>query len=332
MIMQIAAAFLVSLVATLIFGAFLIPALRRANAGQTIREDGPVWHNKKQGTPTMGGAMFIVGIGLACIIVGYRSIADGDLTHVYIFLFALIYAAIGFLDDYRKVKKKQNLGLKASQKFALQLIAAIVFVLIMQVSGKLKAELFIPFVNVSIILPVPLYYIFAAFVAVGTVNSVNITDGVDGLATGVTVPVAAFFVVVSLKWGFSSVSVFASALTGGLLAFLFYNFHPAKVIMGDTGSLFLGGAICAMAFAHNIPLVLIPLGIVYFIETLSDIIQVSYFKLTHGKRVFKMAPIHHHFELCGWSEYKLFAVFTAVSTLFAIISFYGVRFLGEGMF
>jgi len=306
-------------------GMLLIPALRRLKAGQTIREDGPVWHNKKQGTPTMGGVMFIAGIAVSCLGAGFMAMRDGDFSHLFILLFALVYAAIGLLDDYKKLSKKQNLGLRAKHKFALQIVVAIGFVLLMRLTGNLSPSLYVPFFNVTILMPEPLYYVFAAFVAVGTVNSVNITDGVDGLATGVSIPVAVWFALIACMWSYSALGVFASALVGGLAAFLIFNFHPAKVFMGDTGSLFLGGAVCAMAFAMDMPLILIPLGIVYFIETLSDIIQVSYFKLTKGKRVFKMAPIHHHFEMCGWSEYKLFAVFTGVSAVFAVVSYFGVH-------
>ena len=326
MVLMFVAAFLTSLAVTAAAGLFLVPALRRMKAGQTIREDGPVWHNKKQGTPTMGGVMFIAGIAAACFTTGLGEIREGDFRHLFVLLFAFVYAIIGFFDDYVKLRKKQNLGLKAKQKFALQLIVAVGFVLLMRLTGNLSSSLYIPFFNFTVQIPEPIYYAFAAFVAVGTVNSVNITDGADGLAAGVSIPVAIYFVIVSCLWSFSALGIFAAALTGGLAAFLLFNFHPAKVFMGDTGSLFLGGSICAMAFAMDMPLILIPLGIVYFIETLSDIIQVSYFKLTKGKRVFKMAPIHHHFEMCGWSEYKLFTVFTAVSVVFAVISFFGVYY------
>jgi len=192
----------------------------------------------------------------------------------------------------------------------------------MHLLRNLTTSLYVPLVNVSIKIPMPIYYAFAAFVIVGTVNSVNITDGADGLATGVTIPVAFCFVALAYIWGHTTVGIFAVALLGGLIAFLIYNFYPAKVIMGDTGSLFLGGAVCALAFAMDMPIILVTLGFVFFIEAMSDIIQVSYFKLTKGKRVFKMAPIHHHFEMCGWSEYKLFAVFTTVSAIFAVISYF----------
>ena len=325
MVLQYGAAYILSFAVTMITGYILIPALRRMEAGQSIREDGPVWHNKKQGTPTLGGIMFIAGILVACLIVGFREIVKGNLAHIYIFLFAIVFAAIGFIDDYKKLKKKRNLGLRAKQKFALQLIASVIFVLIMLLSGHLAPRLYIPFVDISIAIPIPIYCIFTAFVAVGTVNSVNITDGADGLATGTAIPIAICFTIVSLLWRLTSLGIFAAALTGGLLAFLFFNFYPAKVFMGDIGAQFLGGAICALAFASDMPLILIPLGIVFFIETLSDIIQITYFKLTHGKRVLKMAPLHHHLELCGWNEYKLFTVFTAVSAAFAVISYFGVR-------
>ena len=302
----------------------ILPALRRLKAGQEIREVGPNWHKTKAGTPTMGGLMFIIGIAAAIVLAGWQEMLAGDLTHIYVFLFALVFGVIGFLDDYEKVKKKQNLGLTALQKFLLQLAAAIVFLLLMRNEGMLSPNLFIPFINVSIPLSWPLYMVFAAFVIVGTVNAVNITDGLDGLATSVTIPVTLFFVSVATWWGYSQMGVFGAALLGGLLAFLLFNFYPAKVFMGDTGSLFLGGAVAGMAFAFDMPLILILVGIVYIVETGSVILQVGYFKLTHGKRIFKMSPIHHHFEMCGWSEIKIVTIFTAVSTIFCALALFGV--------
>ena len=205
------------------------------------------------------------------------------------------------------------------------------FVLLMRSLGYVRPNLFIPFSGKTVPLPEWLYFVFAAFVIVGTVNAVNITDGVDGLATGTSLPVMLFYVAITFAWGqeFLELGIFASGLLGGLMGFLVYNFNPAKVFMGDTGSLFLGGAVAALAFAYDMPLVLITLGIIYIIETLSDIIQVGYFKLSHGKRVFKMAPFHHHLEMGGWtgkkwSEKELFVLFTGISLLFAIISFIGV--------
>ena len=299
----------------------ILPALRRLKAGQEIREVGPKWHSTKAGTPTMGGLMFIIGIAVAILIVGWPGMLEGDLSHIYIFFFALVFGVIGFLDDYEKVKHHQNLGLTALQKFLLQLAAAIAFLMLMRYEGMLSPNLYIPFANISIPLNWPLYMVFAAFVIVGTVNAVNITDGLDGLSTSVTIPVALFFVSVATWWGYTQLGVFSAALLGGLLAFLLFNAHPAKVFMGDTGSLFLGGAVAGLAFAFDMPLILILVGIVYIIETLSDILQVVYFKLTHGKRIFKMAPIHHHFELCGWSETKVVTVFYIVTAMLCLIAF-----------
>jgi len=323
MVFLLLISFIVSLAVSAGVGLLLVPALRRMKAGQSIREDGPVWHNKKQGTPTMGGVMFIAGIAAACFAVGFAEMREGEFAHIYSLASAVMFAAIGFVDDNYKLRNKRNLGLKISHKFALQLVAAVGFLTVMYLTGTLSWGLYIPFANITVPLPAPLHFVFAVIVIIGTVNSVNITDGVDGLAAGVSVPVAAWFAVFAFLWGYAAIGIFAAALVGGLVCFLFFNFHPAKVFMGDTGSLFLGGAISAMAFSMDMPLILIPLGIVYFVETLSDIIQIFYFKITKGKRVFKMAPIHHHFEMCGWSEYKLFVVFTSVSAIFAVISYFG---------
>lgn len=324
MILKLLTAFILSLGVTIVAGLILVPFLRRMKAGQSIREDGPVWHRSKQGTPTMGGLMFIAGITVACLIAGYDEMRSGQFGHIFVLVFALIYAAIGFFDDYEKLLKKRNLGLTALQKFLLQLVAAIVFVLLMRLLGYLTPNLYIPFINVTILIPEPVYFIFAAFVIVATVNAVNVTDGVDGLVTGVSIPVAVCFSAIAFLWSRVYLGVFAAALCGGLVGFLLFNFHPARIFMGDTGSLFLGGAVCAMAFSLDIPLIIVPLGIIYVIEILSDVIQISYFKLTKGKRLFKMAPLHHHLEMSGWSEYRLFFVFTLISAAFAVLSFFSV--------
>ena len=322
--MKIIIACAVSFVLTALFGRWLVPALRKLKAGQSIREDGPTWHMSKQGTPTMGGLMFIAGIGVTLLICCWRSILGGDFTGLYVFVFALVYGAIGYVDDYRKVRMHQNLGLTAAQKFLMQLAAAVAFLCLMRFEGLLTPNLYIPFFNTHLVMNWVVYLIFAAFVIVGTVNSVNLTDGIDGLAAGVTVPVALFFAVAAAWWSYEQLGVFAGAMAGGLIGFLLYNFHPAKVFMGDTGSLFLGGAVAALAFACDMPLVLIPVGIIYIAETMSDIIQVGYFKLTHGKRIFKMAPLHHHLELCGWSEVKLVGVFTAITVIFCGLALWGI--------
>lgn len=316
--------FLVAFAASALIGRFLIPWLRALKAGQSIKEIGPVWHMAKQGTPTMGGIMFIAGMFIAILVTGWKDFSQGRFGALFVFLFALVFGVIGFLDDFMKVKYHKNEGLTASQKFLLQLAAAIVFTVLLRYTGYLTPDLYIPFFNVSFQLPWAVYMVFAAFVIVATVNAVNLTDGVDGLATGVTLPVALFYLVVSLMWKVTDLSIFAAALVGGLCAFLIYNFHPAKVFMGDTGSLFLGGTVCGLAFALDIPLIIVLVGIIYLLETLSDIIQVTYFKLTHGKRIFRMAPLHHHFEMGGWSEEKLFTVFTLVTVVCCVLAYFGV--------
>ena len=316
--------FLVAFAVSAVSGIIVVPALRRMKAGQSIKENGPVWHMSKQGTPTMGGIIFIIGIAVSVLTVGMPEILKGNYTNIFVLVFALIFGVIGFFDDFQKLKKKNNTGLSAGQKFILQIAAAVAFVLLLRLTGHLTPNLYVPFVGATIKLNEVVYFVFSAFVIVGCVNAVNLTDGVDGLAAGVSIPVALCYMAVAAAWGYKAQGIFAAALAGGLAGFLIFNFHPAKVFMGDTGSLFLGGAVCAMAFAMDMPLVLIPLGIVYIIETLSDVLQVAYFKATHGKRIFKMAPIHHHFEMCGWSEYKVFAVFSGVSAVFAVISYFGV--------
>ena len=310
---------------TLVIGYFLIPELRKLKAGQMIREDGPAWHAGKAGTPAMGGLMFIVSAGVLMIALGWREILQGEFSHLYVYLFALVFGIIGFVDDYTKIRKHQNEGLTARQKFLLQLAAAVAFLCLMRYEGMLSPNLYIPFVHTHLVMPWWLYLVFAAFVIVGTVNAVNITDGLDGLSSSVSLPVAAFFTAVGIAWvGYEQLGLFAAAMLGGLLGFLVYNHYPARVFMGDTGSLFLGGAVAALAFAYDMPLILIPVGIVYICETLSDIIQIGYFKLTHGKRFFKMAPLHHHFEMCGWKENKIVAVFSTVSAIFCVLAFLGV--------
>ncbi len=316
--------FIVAFGVAVIAGQILIPLLRRLKAGQAIREDGPTWHMAKQGTPTMGGLMFIFAIAVAIVAAGWEQLMAGERNHLYVFLFALVFGIIGFIDDFQKLRHHANEGLTAPQKFLLQLAAAIVFTVILRVDGYLTPNLYIPFLNVEIAFPWVVYMVFAAFVMVGTVNAVNLTDGVDGLATGVTIPVALFFMAVAAWYGRQDVAILAAALAGGLSAFLIYNFHPAKVFMGDTGSLFLGGMVCGLAFALNLPLIIPVVGLIYVVEVLSDIIQVVYFKKTHGKRFFRMAPLHHHLELGGWSETKLFCVFSLITLALCVVSFLGV--------
>ena len=316
----------VSFVLTLVIGRFLIPELRKLKAGQEIREDGPTWHKSKAGTPTMGGIMFILGGGVTVFVLGWDAMLLGSFVHLYVYLFALIFGIIGFVDDYRKVRQHQNEGLTAKQKFVLQLAAAVVFLCLMRYEGLLSNALYIPFANVTVTVNWIVYLVFAAFVIVGCVNAVNLTDGIDGLACSVTFVVMVFFTVTGTLWSAQDrQGLFPAALAGGLAAFFVYNHHPAKVFMGDTGSLFLGGAVAALAFAMDMPLILILVGIIYIAETMSDIIQVTYFKATHGKRFFKMAPLHHHLELSGWSEAKLVAVFSGITLVFCALAFLGVQ-------
>ena len=330
-LLKILVAAVVAFVISAVIGKFLVPALRRWKAGQSIKEDGPTWHMSKQGTPTMGGLMFILATIIVVLVVNGPAILSGDWTSVIVLVFALVFGAIGFLDDYAKIKKKENTGLTAGQKFLLQLAAAILFIVLLRKCGILSPNLYVPFFGVELHLPWVVYLIFAVLVITGTVNAVNITDGLDGLSSSVTLPVCAFFAA-AFGWawvkgqqsGTAGMAVFAAALFGGLVGFLVYNHYPAKVFMGDTGSLFLGGAVCGMAFALDMPLILILVGIIYIIETLSDIIQVTYFKATHGKRIFRMAPLHHHLEMGGWNEKKVVFVFASISLVFCILAFFGV--------
>ena len=316
---------LVSFLLTLAFGRFVIPMLRALHAGQSIREVGPQWHNSKAGTPTMGGIMFIAAILLCTVGFGWKSMVEnGDYTHLYVLGLALCYGLVGFADDFVKVKLKRNHGRTASQKFLLQLVVAVIFLFVLKKSGDLSCDLYIPFWNLDLEIPTAVYMIFAAFVIVGCVNAVNLTDGVDGLSSSVTIPVMVFFAATAYIYGRTTLALLPATVAGGLAAFLCYNFHPAKVFMGDTGSLFLGGMVCGMAFALDMPLILILVGIIYICETLSVILQVTYFKLTHGKRIFKMTPIHHHFELCGWKEEKIVFVFTAITLVMCVLAYLGV--------
>ena len=298
MTIKLITAFVLAFLFASAFGKYYIPWLRKQNVSQSIKGE-VVQHGDKKGTPTMGGMIFILAVAFVMLTVGFDGMLHGDFVHIFVFIFALVFGAIGFLDDLEKLKKKQNLGLTARMKFLLQLAAALVFVLLMRQMGFVRPNLYIPFLNTTITMPEWLYFAFAAFVIVGTVNAVNITDGLDGLATGTSMPVMLFFVAITFVWGeeYLELGIFSSAMLGGLAGFLIYNFHKAQVFMGDTGSLFLGGAVAALAFAYDMPLILITLGIIYLIETLSDIIQITYFKLSHGKRVFRMAPFHYHLEM-----------------------------------
>ena len=305
-----------------IIGFLILPVLRALKAGQSIREVGPTWHNYKAGTPMMGGLMFIFAL-ILCLVIAIPVMEDYSV--FYVLALSICFGFVGFLDDFTKVKYKRNLGLTAIQKMLLQLAVSALFLYALYLQGTLNSVLYIPFVNTSIEIHPMLYIFFAMFVMVGCVNAVNITDGVDGLCGSVTIPVMIFFASASVLQEKMDLALMPACLTGGLIAYLFYNWHPAKVFMGDTGSLFLGGAVCGLAFALNMPMILILVGIIYIIETMSVILQVGYFKLSHGKRLFKMSPIHHHFEMSGWKETKIVLVFTAVTIIACVLAWFGIQ-------
>ena len=327
---------LISFAVTALLGKWMVPFLHKINFGQTIREVGPKWHQKKNGTPTMGGFMFIIGIFLACAIcIPMMYILAPENSNELILrnqtltkavgglLMALGFGAIGFLDDYIKVVKKRNLGLNEKQKLILQFLVTAAYLAALYLSG-VRGITKIPFLG-AVDLGI-FFWILSFLGIVGIVNAVNFTDGLDGLNASVTFWVAVSFMLISGWWKIYNISLLAAAVAGGCVGFLIWNFNPAKVFMGDTGSLFLGGVVCALAFGIDMPILLITVGIIYIIEILSVVLQVSYFKLTHGKRLFKMAPIHHHFEMCGWSEVKVCGVFSLVTILFGAASFLLVIF------
>ena len=313
---------------TALFSKLIIPKLKSLKMGQKILDIGPRWHKNKEGTPTMGGLTFILASVIVfaadCIVFGIVK-SDIDIPKMSVCMaFALINGLIGFIDDFAKFFKKQNQGLKAWQKFFLQLIAAGGFLIGMTSLGYINDAVYLPYFNFTINLG-PAYYILMLVLITGIINSVNLTDGIDGLASSVTFVVAGFFSVAAFSLMNLSEALMSALVVGSTLGFLVYNFHPAKIFMGDTGSLFLGGMVVSLAFMINNPLILIPVGIIYICESLSDIIQVLYFKVSGGKRFFKMAPIHHHFEKCGWSENTIVLVFSLVTLAFCVLGYFGIK-------
>lgn len=319
---------------TAALGPIFIPWLHKLKFGQEIREEGPKWHRKKSGTPTMGGIMFIIGIGVAVTVNFVILAVKGNIDNttgraLLVFIIALGFGIIGFTDDYIKVVKKRNLGLTAAQKFIMQLVLTAIYVIALYFIGSLDTGIYIPFAKIELVLPIWLYIPFIMFVMIGVVNAVNLTDGLDGLASSITAAVGIFFMLIAfIKANEIGLSYFSASLTGGLIAFLLYNKHPARVFMGDTGSLFLGAAVALLGIDLKMEIFLILVGFVYFAETLSVIIQTSYFKYTkkrygEGRRVFKMTPIHHHFEMCQWTEKKIVAVFTLVTIIMCVIAWIG---------
>ena len=316
----------IAFIVTAVIGMPIINWLRKMKFGQKILEIGPKWHMNKQNIPTMGGFMFIIGITISMIIsYGILSFekTQNSLSMPLFFsvlFMAFAYGLVGMIDDWAKIRKKQNAGLTPMQKLLLQIVVAAVFISLLRLADGQTGGLWIPILERTIQFNWIVYMIFEIIVVVGCDNAVNLTDGIDGLAASVTVPVGVFFVAVGIHQQNIGVTAFAAALVGGLLGFLIFNFNPAKVFMGDTGSLFLGGAVAGLAFACNLPLVLLPVGLIYVLETLSVILQVGYFKISHGKRLFKMAPIHHHFEMCGWGERKIVFIFTLITTVMCVLA------------
>lgn len=302
----------ISFAVVAILGPFVIPVLRNMKLSQTERTYGMETHLKKAGTPTMGGVMILAAVTVSSLVFVFRYPKIGPLLFM-----TLAFGLIGFLDDYLKVVKRDSDGLIAWQKLLLEAGVTLVFLLFMRYH-KVSLELRIPFSGGKMtdigFWAIPLFFV----VVLGTVNAVNFTDGLDGLASSVTIVVAVFFTVSALILR-AGVAPFPAAVAGALMGFLLYNSYPAKVFMGDTGSLALGGFVAGMAYIMNMPLYILLAGLIYFIEILSVILQVSYFKLTHGKRIFKMTPIHHHFEKCGWSETRIVAVFTVFTALMSLV-------------
>ena len=311
---------------TAILSHFIIPILRGKKIGQSIRPEGPTWHRTKEGTPTMGGICFILAIMIVLsgvAIYYFINSKQGELIPLALTMFlAVLNGMIGFVDDYCKLIKKQNEGLKAYQKFLLQVICAALYIIALKLLGYIDTELSIPFTSKTVELGI-VYYVFAMFLIVGMVNSVNLTDGIDGLAGSVTLVVSGFFAFVAFNFLNTSLTLISGALIGALIGFLIYNIHPAKVFMGDTGSLFLGGAVTGAAFVINEPVIILIAGSIYVIEALSVMLQVGSFKL-RNKRIFKMAPIHHHFEKCGWSEGRVVTVFSVFTVLACVIAWLGL--------
>ncbi len=311
-----------ALLITAASGMVMIPALRRMKFGQTIKEIGPTWHQGKNGTPTMGGLMFYIGV-LVGVVLGYTVLAlsvpellggwmsNASISLLISVLTAYAFGFVGFVDDYIKVVKKRNLGLKARYKIIAQILITGAYLVSLHLAGMLSTVVSLPLIG-----EVDFgwtFYAISYLLIIGMVNAVNLTDGIDGLASSVTFIVMMGFMFISSLLGNTTMALFAAAIAGGCAGFLAWNFYPAKTFMGDTGSMFLGGAVVAAAYGIGRPELLIFLGILYLIEAFSVMLQVTYFKLTHGKRIFKMSPIHHHFEMCGWSEVKIVGVFSFIT-------------------
>ena len=322
--------FVISFLSTALITRYLIPKLKSLKMGQKILDIGPRWHKGKEGTPTMGGIAMIITLCLVTVIavvIGlfaekYRALSSRA---ALVFGYAMLNGLTGIIDDRVKLLKKQNEGLTAPQKYALQFVCAALFILGMRLTGNISTTLHIPFTSATVELGF-FYYIIAVLLLTGVVNAVNLTDGIDGLASTNTLIVGIFFAVVSfsVKIGGNDTALLGGAVVGMCGGFLVYNFYPAKIFMGDTGSLFLGGLVVGGAFMLNSPLTVVIFGLWFIVETASVILQVASFKLT-GKRIFKMAPIHHHFEMCGWSEIKIVTVSGIITAAMCAVSWLALK-------
>ena len=316
-------ALIASFVLTALFAKKIIPVLKSKKMGQYIKDIGPRWHKSKEGTPTMGGITFIAAMVLVCAVALIIN-PVGALPVVLIMSLGVMNAMIGFIDDYQKLIKKNNDGLGEWQKLILQTLAGGVYLFLMRIFNLIDTRLEIPFTNIDIELGV-FYYVIAIALIVGMTNSTNMTDGIDGLASTVTLVVGGFFAVASFAGGNRASELVSATLIGGMVGFLVYNFNPARVFMGDTGSLYIGGIVTGLAFALNEPLVVVICGLVYVLEFASSFLQRYVYILSgRKKRLFKMAPIHHHFEQCGWSENKIVAVFSITTALFCVAAWFAI--------
>ena len=321
------AVLILSFLSTLVLTKFLIPIIISKKVGQHILADGPSWHKNKEGTPTMGGLSFvftIIGLFLIYLLISHKSaLYKENICALNVIIYSLLNACIGIIDDLSKIIKKENKGLSAKSKFLLQSVSAIIFLVLMKATVGIDTSIQIPFLDFGIELGI-FYYIFAFILLCGFVNAVNLTDGIDGLATSLTVTVAVLFSIISFtKIQNSAFTFISAALLGSMVAFLIFNFHPAKIFMGDTGSLFLGALIVGTSFLINNILVFL-YGVIYLIEAISVMVQVLFFKVTKGKRLLKMAPLHHHFEKSGWSENKIVLCFTIINAIFCLLAFLGM--------
>lgn len=325
--LMFALSIIVTFIIAVILGRIFIPVLKSIKMGQKILDIGPRWHKSKEGTPTMGGLFFIGAFAVSMLCFGiYTALMSDTLAVLGVnCLFAALCAITGFIDDYVKFFKKQNEGLTPKQKLVFQFVSAAVYLAGLRLCGALSTVIVLPFCGISFDMGI-FFYIIAIIGIVYVVNAVNLTDGIDGLCSSVTVVVMACLALLAFFTENSTVLVFCGTVIGGLLGFLFYNFHPAKVFMGDTGSLFLGGTVVCASFMLGFPVLVIFTGIVYICEALSVMIQVTGYKLT-GKRVFKMSPIHHHFEMCGWGEVKICVIFSAIALAFSALGVWGYMML-----